>query len=172
MLGFVMLAGLVTALPPSPPIVVTPAAPAPAVRSMSPMLRSAPAVQQTFDVVIRADGGTIWAGRLTTSSRGQASFTQNLQQSFACAGPYADSYGAGRLGAMISLTLSSYGDPGTTRVSLRYQRPSPERRADPCKDAAVTGAVELEGALPIGMSTPVTLRGDAGLAVTLTPVTP
>ncbi len=182
--GEILASAAVAVVPvPPPPIAEVLVAPPPIVMAPTPPRPdpAEPSTTSTIDVEIRHPGGLLWKGSLAISSRGGASFTQQSQESFGCAPDPALVPGRasfGREPQRSSMLRVQLGHPyrglpekqNLWSVQVEWTRPmsptgpvSPScSRADP---GTLTARIMTEAELPLGK--PLTIKGDAGLVVTL-----
>ncbi len=154
-------------VPPRPPVMVTPVP-----RSFS----NRPGVTQSIAVQLRQDGRALWAGELSRSSKGTASFNQQLRESKACGAADNGRFATNEFessGLSISImpdyqTMLADNPDAGDRVQITVERTRPYGDGDVCTGGRGNSTVRFSSAVELAHGHAVTLAGEGGLSVVLT----
>jgi hypothetical protein len=153
--------------PPRPPVMVTPVP-----RSFS----NRPGVTQTIAVQVRQDGRVLWAGDLSRSSKGTASFNQQLRESKACGAADNGRFATGEFessGLSVSITpdyqtMLADDSDADGRVQITVERTRPYGDGDVCTGGRGSSTVRFGSAVRLEHGHATTVAGEGGLSVVLT----
>lgn len=165
----ILLAAMAVAPPPAPITANVPPPPAGMMRRSfdQPVRREqdGPIITDIIEADARADGERLWSGPLRISSLTGASFTRTLRQAAAQGCEAIRS----SLSVNDSLTLSidpqRYGEANRYTVTVRWDRPGPQR--DACQAARSSRSIGLTETIDLPPGSTRQVTGDGGLAVTL-----
>jgi len=166
-----LLVAAVAAAALPPPVRTVPVPPPVAPPAPIVVTSRTPAKTLTFAVTIRHGDSKLWEGRLAMASNGSASFNQRRDQTLACPNAIGRD-GVGRFSTGFSLSLyGAYAGEGysSVRVSARLDRPTADGPlSNLCAEPSVRSVEVQSTFVPIDGKT-LTIEGDAGFSVTLTP---
>ena len=152
---------------PPPPLVAPPPTERGLIRPVPPRV---PAVNQKIDVSITANQQLLWKGQLGMSSRGNASFNQNRQESFVCGDEPNNS--RNRLSESLQFSIRAnpmFRQDETHSVSVDWKRPLFRAGDDAiCEQEAGHRSIGIQQSVRLQHGKTVKLQGDGGLVVTLT----